>query len=332
MDSSKRRDEAKAWLRNRLVTETFANEWETLLRASLETFTKYPLEKFISQQDINRIFYEFFTPEVLSTLQQELLQPVFHHLAGRLKTEATALEDWTSQETIEHLVKLVEAPGVVQKQWVEQFFKQDAVSEVLVDSIYSALREFSTIIPRLVLRSLPSGRFKALGLAGNLTEKIASQLEKIIEPEIRAFLSSSSQSLITRACEFTVGQLDSPTSRTMRANLFRYGIKQELSFHVSGLDEGKLSLCEAALEQHFKTLAENSVVREAIEGELSEFYSLNKQRCLADVLPQLTEQLVSRSSLFAEISFPILVNVLEIPQVNQWLDSLVDEFLDAYEK
>ena len=60
MDSSKRRDEAKAWLRNRLVTETFANEWETLLRASLETFTKYPLEKFISQQDINRIFYEFF--------------------------------------------------------------------------------------------------------------------------------------------------------------------------------------------------------------------------------------------------------------------------------
>ena len=79
---------------------------------------------------------------------------------------------------MQDLVNVIESPGIIQREWIEEFFRQEAVSEVLVDSIYSALREFSTIIPRLVLRSLPSGRFKALGLAGNLTEKIAGQLEK----------------------------------------------------------------------------------------------------------------------------------------------------------
>ena len=332
MTATNNRDAAKAWLRHRLLTEQFSVEWETLLRSSIERFLSFPVNQLISEKDFNRIVSDSLTTEVMNALCRELVVPFFHHLIVRLGAETTTAKEWTTAETLERLVSVIESPGVIQREWIEQFFKQEAVSEVLVDSIYSALREFSTIIPRLVLRSLPSGRFKALGLAGNLTEKIASQLEKIIEPEIRSFLNSSSQSLISRACEFTAGQLDSPTSRSMRANLLRFGVEQQLSFHIAGIDETKRSVLENAIKHHFDGVSHNPAFLAAIERETQEFFTTHGHRSLTEIAPDLGAELLRRTEVIAMVSLPHVRNLIEVPQVSDWLDSLVDELLDVYDQ
>ncbi|MEE2902472.1 MAG: hypothetical protein VYC39_09085 [Myxococcota bacterium] len=332
MPSNHNRDAAKAWLKQRLSNERFASEWKSLLHASIESFVDLPVSELISKDDLQRIVSESLTRDVMNAIQQELASPLFHYLIERLKIENTTFADWTTPAAVQDLVDVVESPGIIQQEWIEEFFRQDAVSEVLVDSIYSALREFSTIIPRLVLRSLPSGRFKALGLAGNLTEKIAGQLEKIIEPEIRAFLSTRSQSLIARACEFTTGQLDSPTSRNMRANLFRYGIEQKLSFHTAGVDKARLEVLEDAIKHHFEGLPQNTNLSQAMEQEILHFFENYGKRPLKELAPELTVQLLGRTETIAATTLPLIFRSIEVPQVSDWLDSLVEELIDVYEK
>jgi len=321
----------KNWLHERLQNERANEEWSRLLNAAWTDLIQKPWVELLPQEALESAIESLKKPELAAAFAECIVNPLLHEAFLELRDDNSKLSEWLSPEAIKVLEDLVSAPKFIRAEWIEAFFKEKAVEEVLSDSLYRALRDFSTIIPRLVLRNLPSGRFRALGMAGNLTEKLAAQLEKVIEPEIRSFLASGSQKAIRRACDFTIEQADSETSIQMRRNLIRFAAERSLSFHFSVLNKRDFEALLVENVNYLHKIHENPRLNNFISQGISKLYQSNQSSSVADLLGAFTLELGQYIDVFSDLSWPILKNTLDSEEIQTWLDGLVDELLDQYE-
>ena len=325
------RTQIKEWLHHRVQGPSAEQDWAQIVGISWNHTLSMPLESCFPLASFEKTLDLYWQADILRAFCKNILVPAHQALLLQLREESTRLEECTSEESIKILEQIVESPNFIRSEWIECFFTEKAVEEVLSDSLYSALRDFSTIIPRLVLRNLPTGRFSPLGMAGNLTEKLASQLEKVIEPEIRSFLSAGSQKAIRRACDFTVEQLESKTSVQMRVNLLRFALRQTFSFHLGVLTDHDLEQLASSLEKQMISLPLNQPITEFLNQQRRQFYASHKHRTIAELLGDLGPLLSASSDKFAELSWPLVSSLLASSELRGWMDSFLDELLDEFE-
>ena len=110
-------------------------------------------------------------------------------------------------------------PGLVHPDWVRAMFRGEAAEAVLNDALYRALKEFSTLLPRLLMKVSPMGRFGVVGSAGALAENIVDDLEKRNQTEIKSFLSEGNDLVHERAEKVTISKLDNPSYVEFRATI-----------------------------------------------------------------------------------------------------------------
>jgi hypothetical protein len=325
------RAEIRHWLHERFQGERAQEDWLSVVKIASRRVLDQPLDALVAKATLETAIDAYWNPAVVDAFCRDILIPSLRSLLRDLRQEDTLIQDCVSSEAAAMVEEIIKSPGFVRAEWIENFFTEKAVEDVLSDSLYRALRDFSTIVPRLVLRNLPSGRFSPLGLAGNLTEKLAAQLEKVIEPEIRSFLGTGSQKAIRRACDFTVEQIDSDASIQMRGNLFRFALGRSFSFHFGGLSDAAIENLLTSVAKQMLESTRNEHSKRFVSDQLCRLYEEHGQKNLGRTLGRWADELTSRSSLFAELTWPALSSIFASSSMQDWMNALLDELLDEYE-
>src|SRR5262249_7753157 len=144
-----------------------------------------PLEDVFPTDAARALLEAHFTPERFADVVRPIVRGIVFRSVHDLRNDAQPLRRWIPDDAYRTLLDLVAAPGRVQEPWVRAIFRQRAVEEVLSDTLYKALVDFSTLIPRLLQSYMPSalGKLAKLGGlgAGGMGIRMFEEIEKRLE-------------------------------------------------------------------------------------------------------------------------------------------------------
>ena len=320
----------KTWLRRRLIEgERPREEWRALLEATWDHVLATPVSELIDEASAKALVEELIDGDLLT----ELARPTFVNVAtaviAELREDHAPIERFLPPEAYERLDAALARPGLVHPDWVRAMFRGEAAEAVLNDALYRALKDFSTLLPRLMVKVSPVGRFGMLGNAGMFAEKLIEELEKRIEPEIRSFLAESSDRILQRAAEFTISKIDDPASIEFRSNFIRFVLAKSPAFFLEAADDELIGEIGAVVELS----ARHVVAMPEFVTEAHRWIDMGLQHAAGKTLAEALEidsmELPPPIDAIADATWPAFLAVLSSPQAQAWMNGLVDELVDA---
>jgi hypothetical protein len=192
-------------------------EWRQLWEATWDHLLGTPVHDLIDANTAKALADRLVDPALVTELSRPVVANVSQVVIAELRKDERPVARFLPPEAQDKLQEALARPGLVHPDWVLAMFKGEAAEAVLNDALYRALKDFSTLLPRLLVKISPMGRLGMLGSAGALAEKLIVELEKLIEPEIKSFLADSTERVLERAAEFTIAKIDDPASIEFRA-------------------------------------------------------------------------------------------------------------------
>ncbi|NNE48362.1 MAG: hypothetical protein HKN37_17045 [Rhodothermales bacterium] len=239
----------KQWLRRRLTEgEQPQEEWRQLLEATWDYLLVTPVHQLIDAATAKAAADQLMNAELITEISRPIVAAVAPAVIRELRTDERPLRRFLPRDAEAKLQEAIARPGLVHPDWIRAMFRGEAAEAVLNDALYRALQDFSTLLPRLMVKLSPMGRFGVLGSAGAFAEKLIENLERQIEPEIKSFLADRSEQILERAAEFTIARLDDPASIEFRANLVNFVLSKSPAFLVGAVDDELLSDIGAVAE------------------------------------------------------------------------------------
>ena len=323
----------KLWLRKRLTEgERPRQEWQALLEAAWDELLGTRVLELLDADATEALAERLADPELVTELSKPIVATVAEAVIAELRRDEEPIGRLLPSEAKAKLHEAMSRPGLVHPDWVRAMFRGEAAEAVLNDALYRALKEFSTLLPRLLMKVSPMGRFGVLGSAGAFAEKMVDELEKRIEPEIKSFLAEGTERVLERAAEFTISKLDDPASVEFRATFVEFFLSKSPAFFLEAADEELIADMGSVVELSARHLAEapetHAYIREAIERALA--YAADKT--LGEALGLANTRARPPIDALANASWPLFSAVLAGPHAQQWIDVLVDELVDEYER
>ncbi|MDB4278847.1 hypothetical protein N9917_04530 [Deltaproteobacteria bacterium] len=235
-------------------------------------------------------------------------------------------------EAKEKLQEALARPGLVHPDWVRAMFRGEAAEAVLNHALYRALKDFSTLLPRLMVKISPMGRFGVLGSAGAWAEKLIEELEKLIEPEIKSFLADSTGRVLERAAEFTIAKIDDPASIEFRTTFVNFMLSKSPAFFLEAASDELIGDMGAVVELTAQYLAEMPEVRAGIHERIVQVMEYSAGKTLGEVLALEGSEARPPIDALADATWPAFTSVLSSMQAQAWMDTLLDELFDEYER
>lgn len=323
------RSELKAWLRERLARDPRApGDWQRLFAGAWDQLLLTPMSELVDEAKVEAALLATLTPEHL----RDLLRPLAAELARTWVEEArrdeAPLGRFMDAPTRAKLHALLSRPGLIQAEWVRAVFRGAAAEAVLNDTLYRALRDFSTLMPRLFLKLSPMGRLGKIGGAGMIAGRIVEELEKLVEPEIKSFLTGGTHRMLDRAADFAVQHLDDPASTEFRRDVADFVLARSPAFHTQPITAPVLAEALDVLEGLSRGFAERDELREEVRALVRRQLQAWGAKPLGEVLRELGATGRPPLEAWADASWPAVRVFLEGPELVAWLDTLVDELLD----
>ena len=170
-----------------------------------------------------------------------------------------------------------------------------------------------------------------MGSAGAIAEKLITDLERRIEPEIKSFLSERSEQILERAAEFAIGKLDDPASIEFRANLVRFVLSKSPAFLVGAADDELIEDIGIVAELSARHVVEMPELRADIHTWIDRAIAYAEGMSLGEALHLEGIEVRPPIEALAEATWPAFIAVLGSPQAQVWMDTLLDELIDEYE-
>jgi hypothetical protein len=211
-------------------------------------------------------------------------------------------------------------------------FRGEAAEAVLNDALYRALKDFSTLLPRLLVKVSPVGRFGMLGSAGAFAERLIEELEKLIEPEIKSFLANSTERVLERAAEFTIAKIDDPASIEFRATFVDFVLSKSPAFLLEAASDELIGDIGTVVDITARELVDAPAMRAGVHQWMDRFMDYAAAKPLGELLRIEGSGLLLPLDAVADATWPAFTTVLASPQAQAWTDTLLDELLDEYEK
>lgn len=321
---------AGRWLRDRLTGDAAHADWRRLLEAGWTHLLTVPLGELLPPQAVIAWAEAHLDPDTLEALLRPICGAGLRETIEQMQADQAPVGRWVPSEARALLERVVARPGFVHEDWVRTTFREKAIEEVLSDTLYRALRDFSTVLPRLVLRVLPSVRLPGLGRSkGSLAERVAGQLESLIEPEIKAFLAGGSQKALDRAAQFAIERLDAPTTVEMRRNIIGFILDQSPAFHAQALDETALADLDQAARRIARQVAESPETAERVSEWVRRTHVAWGERPLGEVLEALGYQAEPPFDAISDVTWPLVRSFVDTPEVDRWLNTLAAGIVQA---
>jgi ferritin-like protein len=332
-DELETRAALKRWLRARLTEgERPKDEWHQLWEATWDHLLSTPVRDLIDPSTAKALADRLLDPELLTRLSRPVVATVASAVIAELRKDERPVDRFLPPEARDRLQEILARPNLVHPDWVLAMFRGEAAEAVLNDALYGALKEFSTLLPRLMVKVSPMGRLGVLGSAGAFVEKLIEELEKAIEPEIRSFLANRTKFILARAADFTIAKLDEPASIEFRSNFVHFILSRSPAFFLGAADEELIGDIGDLMELTARNIAEMPEMRADIHSWIDRVMEYCAARTLGEVLDVARAETRPPLAAWAEATWPAFVTVLTSTQSQTWIDSLVDELIDQYER
>ena len=323
----------KQWLRGRLTEgEQPKKEWRQLLEATWDFLLLTPVHDLIDAKTAKVAADQLMNAELVTELSRPIVAAVAPVIIQELRGDERSLKRFLPENAQAKLEEAIARPGLVHPDWVRAMFRGEAAEAVLNDALYRALKDFSTLLPRLMVKLSPMGRLGMLGTAGALAEKLIEDLERRIEPEIKSFLAARSEEILKRSAEFTIAKLDEPASIEFRANFIKFVLSKSPAFLVGAADDELLEDVSVVAELTARHVVDMPEVRADVHAWIDRAMAYSEGMNLGEALHLEGIDVRPPLDALAEATWPAFTALLGSPQAQHWMDSLVDELLDEYER
>jgi hypothetical protein len=210
-------------------------------------------------------------------------------------------------------------------------FSQRGAEELVADTLYRSLRDFSTIIPRTLANILPGilGRFAKLG--SSIVDRVVHEIEGRLEPEIRRYVEAGSRRALERAADFAVRHLDTEVNLEGRVSLLRFWLASSGRELVAPVSDDVLSDLDALGEELGRVWATSPAVTEEIEATLDRVYEDAADESARAAVERLAGEPVDLPfDAWARAAWPAVRAALQTSAIEAWLEQLAAE-MDAAE-
>ncbi len=320
-----------AYLEARLVSAEAEAEWKKNLGPVVSDLLSTRVGDLASPTRLADAADALFTAEAVERTVRPLARHIVNIVLAELRTEKGTVSARVPAATKKRIDELLERPGLFPDRMVRAMIEEDAIEEVMRDTLYDALKEFSEKVnpfvaewglPALLKRLGPFGMGKGL-------DTMRADFEKRLDPEIRKFLLGMSRKSLHKMVELTIAKADEPRFVAVRKTLARWLLEQEIATLARGTDAEMVLLGqEIALDITAAELSRDGFRarrRALIEAALVD----RKDRTLREVLAELGVDLVLDEGALAAASFPLVRSAFATPTVRAWLAGIVGEFYDA---
>jgi hypothetical protein len=331
--ASERRLAVKSWLRVRLTEGARPQEeWRELWEATWDHLLATPVVDLIDAKAAKALADRLVDPDLVTELARPIVADVARVVIAELRADEDPVGRLLPPEARAQLHEALVRPGLVHPDWVHAMFRGEAAEAVLSDALYRALTDFSTLLPRLLVKISPMGRFGVLGGAGALAEKLILELEKLIEPEIKSFLADSTERVLERAAEFTIAKIDDPASIEFRATFVNFVLSKSTAFLLEAADDELINDMGSVVEMTARHWAEAPETAEGIREWIDRAIDYCAGKSLGEALQLDGSKTRPPVDALADATWPAFTTVLTSPQAQAWMGALVDELLDEYER
>jgi hypothetical protein len=307
-------------------------EWRQLWEATWDHLLGTPVHDLIDANTAKALADRLVDPALVTELSRPVVANVSQVVIAELRKDEQPVDRFLPPEAQDKLQEALARPGLVHPDWVLAMFKGEAAEAVLNDALYRALKDFSTLLPRLLVKISPMGRLGVLGSAGALAEKLIVELEKLIEPEIKSFLADSTERVLERAAEFTIAKIDDPASIEFRATFVSFMLSKSPAFFLDAADDELIGDMGAVVEMSARHLAETPETRESIREWIDRAMDYFAGKTLGEALEIDRSRAHPPIDALADATWPAFMTVLASPQAQTWMDTLLDELIDEYER
>lgn len=323
----------KQWLHGRLTEgEPPKEEWRQFWEATWDYLLRTPVGDLVEAKTAKAAADELMDAELVTELARPIVAAFAPVVIQELRGDERPLGRFLPRDAQTKLQEALARPGLVHPDWVRAMFRGEAAEAVLNDALYRALKDFSTLLPRLMVKLSPMGRLGVLGSAGAFAEKLIGDLERRIEPEIKSFLADRSEQILERAAEFTIAKLDDPASVEFRANLVNFVLSKSPAFLVGAADDALLEDIGAVAELTARHVAEMPDMRADVHAWIDRALEYSADMNLGEALDFEGIEVRPPLDTLAEATWPAFTALLRSPQARHWMDTLVDELIDEYER
>lgn len=331
--ASETRATLRLWLLARLTEGDGAkDEWRQVLEATWDHLLATRVHEWVDANASKALADRLLDPELVTELSRPVVAVAARAIVEELQKDEKPLDRFLPPEAQQQLQETLARPGLVHPDWVRAIFRGEAAEAVLNDALYRALRDFSTLLPRLMVKVSPMGRFGLIGGAGALAEKLIQEIETLIEPEIRSFLADGTERLLESAAEFTVAKLDDPASIEFRRNLVTFILSKSPAFYLDAASEEVLDEVGMIAELSARHATQMPELRAGVHSWIDRALESSANKTLGEALQIEGADARPPMDSLAEATWPALTTMLNSPQLQRWTDKLLNELLDEYER
>ncbi len=306
-----------AFLKARLASERTREDWRKILEGAWNRLLEVPLSTFLGEE-VDRTVEAHLTRERAVEAVRPAIRWWLASVIEHAREDDQPLGRWVPEQAKAKLLLLAAKKGSIDPRWVEHIFAQKAMEDVITDTLYKALRDFSTIIPRLVSSLTPS-------IIGKISNRITNEVEKILEPEIKKFLDKGSKKALDGAARFTIDHLDDPVSIEARKNTVSFALAQSPKFHVATIDDEMVKTIDEVAEAIASQVADSADTKQIAKSVVERLRARHGMEPVKAFLSTIGVDAAPPFDAWADVSWPYLQTILSSPECAAFLDRLAEE-------
>jgi hypothetical protein len=309
------------FLKDRLSSDRTKEDWRLLLEGGWQRLMEMPLSSFLGEE-VDRAVEAHLGKEQILVAVRPAVRLWLAKIVEHSRDDDRPLGRWVPEDAKAKLLELVARTDFVDPRWIEHLFAQKAIEDVLTDTLYRALRDFSTIVPRLVASLTPS-------IIGKISNKITVEVEKRLEPEIKKFLDKGGRKALDGAARFTIDHLDDPVSIEARKNTLLFALQQTPAFHVSRIDDRTIALIDEVAEKIALSVSESADARTIAKAVVDRVRAKHGTDPVRAWLRTIGVEHAPPFDEWAAVSWPYLQAILASDACEAFLERLAQEAMAA---
>ena len=317
--------ELATWLKQRLGTAE--SDWHQLVGAMYRHLLDQPFDKVVDRGHLRALVDTHLDEKVAEMAVRLVFQAGVRTAVAEGHADQEPVGRWMPEAAQTRLMDYVATPGFIAEAWVQQLFAQDAAEELFAETLHQSLRDFSTLVPRILQKVLPSGLGKLAGFAASAGGKVFDEVERLLDGEIRRFLEKGTRRALDRAAGFAIQNMDSPSALEGRRNMVRFVLSKSGQFHLDGLTDARVDELESIAIMTAHHIATNDETKKVVDRLFDQMWQAQQGRTIREVLASVGITEEPPFDDWARVTWPVLRTAIEAPAVQQWLDGIAVEIL-----
>jgi hypothetical protein len=318
----------------RVVSDVAAEEYAVHLQRAWDALLCQRLSDLVDPGAIFAVIDGALERGVLSEAVFPVAAQLQRVALAELGADEQPLGNYVPEGARKKLDELLGRPGIVPEKLLRQVLEQDAVEELLRDTLYDALKEFNEKVNPFfadwglagVLKKLSPIGFGALSRS---MENVRTEFDKRLDPEIRKFLQGFSRRALRKLADSAVARADAPKSVALRRALAAWTLEQPVREIVGHVGEGEAKLVHEIAAEVAAHVATMPYVRKRRSELLQGFLAEHGDRTVGELLARFGVTPRPDFAAIARATWPAVRAVLRSAPVRERIAQVAKEAVDA---